>query len=148
MALTRWNPGRDLMDLAEDMNRFVRNTFGDATREASFLRGTWNPAVDISEDKDNFFVTIDLPGMNKKDVKVSYEDGVLSISGEKKKESERKEENFHRVERSYGSFERSFRVPMRIVPERIEARFDNGVLTVTLPKAEEVKPKEIEVKIS
>ncbi len=148
MTLTRWNPARDLMDIADEMNRLVSNVFGDATRETSFFKGTWSPAVDISEDRDNFYLHVELPGLKKDDVKISYEDGILTIRGEKKNMREEKDVNYHRLERSFGQFERSFRVPNRIVEDKIAARFENGVLTITLPKAEEAKPKEIEVKIS
>ncbi|RMD92824.1 MAG: Hsp20/alpha crystallin family protein [Calditrichaeota bacterium] len=148
MTLTRWNPARDLLDVAEEMNHFMNNLFGDTARETSFYKGTWTPAVDISEDKDNFYLNVELPGMKKEDVKVSYEDGILTIKGEKKSEREEKDVNFHRVERTFGMFERSFRVPNKIVEDKIDAKFENGVLTITLPKAEEAKPKEIEVKVS
>lgn len=147
MYLTRWNPTRDLLDITDEMNRLVKNVFDSDTRETSLFKGTWNPAVDISEDKDNFYLHVELPGLTKEDVKVKYEEGLLSVTGEKKAEKEEKDVNYHRVERSYGKFERSFRVPSRIVNENIDADFSNGVLTVTLPKAEEIKPKEIEVKI-
>ena len=148
MTLTRWNPARELLDIADEMQRLVSNVFGDVTRETSFFKGSWTPAVDISEDKDNFYLHVELPGLKKDDVKVSYEDGILTIRGEKKDVREDKDVNFHRVERSFGMFERSFRVPNRILEDKIDAKFENGVLTITLPKAEEAKPKEIEVKIS
>lgn len=148
MTLTRWSPARELLEMADEMNRLMSNVFGDVTRETSFFKGTWSPAVDISEDKDNFYLHVELPGLKKDDVKVSYEDGILTIRGEKKAEREDKDVNYHRIERSFGMFERSFRVPTRIKEDNIEARFENGVLTITLPKAEEVKPKEIAVKVS
>lgn len=147
MAITRWNPSRELLGIADEMNRLVNNVFGDETRETSLFKGTWSPAVDIAEDDNNFYLHIELPGMKREDVKVRYEEGLLTITGEKKSEKEEKKVNFHRVERSYGKFERSFRVPTRILNEKIDASFQNGVLTVTLPKSEETKPKEIEVKI-
>ncbi|MFQ5708065.1 MAG: Hsp20/alpha crystallin family protein [bacterium] len=103
--------------------------------------------MDIAEDNDNFYLSVELPGIPREDVKLKYEEGLLTITGEKKGEKEEKDMNYHRVERSYGKFERSFRVPSRIVSDKIDANFANGVLTVTLPKPEEVKPKEIEVKI-
>lgn len=148
MTLTRWNPRHELWGIADDMNRLVSSIFNDGPSETSLFKGNWNPAVDISEDTDNFYLNIDLPGMDKKDVKVRFEDELLTITGEKKSEKEEKDVNYHRVERSYGKFERSFRVPSRIVSDKIDAKFDKGVLTVTLPKAEDAKPKEIEVKVS
>ncbi|MCA9739891.1 MAG: Hsp20/alpha crystallin family protein [Deferribacteres bacterium] len=148
MTLTRWTPRRDFLGIAEDMNRLVKSMFDDDASEASFLKGNWTPAVDISEDDNNFYLNVDLPGMTKDQVKVRFEDGMLSITGEKKSEKEEKKVNYHRVERSFGRFERSFRVPSRISANKIDAKFDKGVLTVTMPKAEEAKPKEIEVKIN
>lgn len=149
MALTRWNPSRDLLDIADEMNRFVSNMFGDGgeTRETSLFKGTWTPLVDISEDNDNFYLYVELPGMKREDVKVRYEEGLLTITGEKKVEKKDESKNFHRVERSYGKFERSFRVPTRVVSDKIDAHFENGVLNISLPKMEEAKPKEIDVKI-
>lgn len=147
MYLSRWNPARDLVGIADEMNRLVDTVFRGDTREISLFKGVWSPAVDISEDKDNFYLQVELPGMKRNDVKVRYEEGLLTITGEKKSEKEEKDVNYHRVERSYGKFERSFRVPNRIISEKINADFSDGVLTITLPKAEEIKPKEIEVKI-
>jgi len=147
MYLSRWNPTRDLLALTDEINRLVDNVFKDGARETSLFKGAWSPAVDISEDDDNFYLQVELAGMKRDDVKIRYEEGLLTITGEKKSEKEEKNVNYHRVERSFGKFERSFRVPTRIVSEKIDANFNNGVLTITLPKAEEVKPKEIEVKI-
>lgn len=146
MAVTRWSPTRDLLGITDEMNRLVNNLFGGETAETSF-RGTWSPAVDVGEDQDNFYLYIELPGMTREDVKLRYEEGLLTITGEKKAVAENKDLNFHRVERTFGRFERSFRVPTRILGDKIDAHFENGVLVVTLPKAEEMKPKEIEVKI-
>jgi HSP20 family protein len=149
MTLTRWNPTRELWGIAEDMNRLVSNIFGDFNRDTAFFQGAWTPTVDIGEDKDNFYLRIDLPGMTKDDVRVNYEDGILTIKGERKDEwQDNKDLSVHRTERFYGKFERSFTVPRRILDNKIVANFKNGVLLVTLPKVEEVKPKEIEVKIS
>ncbi len=147
MDLTRWNPSRDLLSISEEMNRLVGSMFGDGTRETSLLKGEWTPAVDISEDDDNFYLHVELPGLKRQDVKVKYEGGMLTVTGEKKTISEKKEVNFHRTERSYGKFERSFRLASNILSDKISADFSEGVLFVTLPKAEEVKPKEIEIKI-
>lgn len=148
MTLTRWNPARDLMNLTEDMNRFMNNALTDrGTRETSLFRGTWSPDVDISEDSDNFYLHVELPGLGHDDVNVRYEEGMLTITGEKKVQDERNERNYHRVERGYGRFERSFRLTSNIDADKISADFSNGVLAITLPKLETAKPKEIEVKI-
>jgi len=147
MYLSRWNPTCDLLTLTDEMNRLADTVFRDSARETSLFKGAWSPAVDISEDDDNFYLQVELAGMKRDDVKIRYEEGLLTVTGEKKSEKEEKDVNYHRVERSFGKFERSFRVPTRIVSEKIDANFTNGVLTITLPKAEEVKPKEIEVRI-
>ncbi|HHL73973.1 MAG TPA: Hsp20/alpha crystallin family protein [Bacteroidetes bacterium] len=146
MTLVRRDPANDLLGIAEEMNRLVGNVFGGA-RETSLFKGSWMPSVDISEDNDNFYIHAELPGLSKDDVHINYEEGVLTLKGEKKTETEEKDKNYHRVERSYGAFERSFRVPSRIDVDKINARFENGVLSITLPKLEEAKPKEIKVSI-
>ncbi len=152
MTVTRWSPARDLMNLTEEfnrINRLIRNVFGtDETAERPLLKTSWMPPVDIIEDKDNYYLFVELPGLKRDDVKVDYEDGVLTIRGEKKSQREEKDRTYHRLERTFGQFERSFRVPSRIKEDQIDARFENGVLKITLPKVEEVKPREIEIKIS
>lgn len=149
MTLTRWSPTRDL--LSEEFNRLNRmlsSFWNDTTPETSLFKGEWSPAVDISEDKDAYYLHFELPGLTKEDVKVNYEDGVLTVRGEKKAEQKEETKNYHRIERCFGMFERSFRVPSKILDNKIDAKFKNGILEVTLPKAEDAKPKEIEVKIS
>lgn len=148
MAITRWNPTRELARVEEDFERLLRSFLPGQMLEASFARGNWEPAVDISETNDNYVITADLPGMSKEDVKVSYENGILTIHGERKQEKEEKGKSFHRVERSYGTFERSFRLPSRIAVDKIDAKFKDGVLTLTVPKTEEAKPKEIPIKVN
>jgi len=121
-----------------------------------FVRGTqdedtsyslWTPVVDIAEHDDDYVVKVELPGINKDDVKITLENNVLTIRGEKKQEKESKKENFHRIERSYGSFQRSFTLPMTVKNDKIDASYKDGILTIALPKAEEAKPKQIEVKV-
>lgn len=147
--LTRWNPARELWSLTEDMNRFVSSVFGDMTQESTFLSGEWHPLLDIGEDRDNFYITLDLPGMTKSDVHVNYEAGILTVRGERKPAWQDSDKiSAHTVERRFGRFERSLTVPRRIIEDRITATFKNGVLTITLPKAEDAKRKEIEVKVS
>ena len=107
----------------------------------------WLPGMDISEDNDKFIVSVELPGLVKNDVNITFRENTLVIEGEKKREGEEKDTNFNRVERSYGKFKRAFTLPTRINDAKIDARFKNGILTITLPKAEEVKPKVISVKV-
>jgi len=144
---TRWNPVRDLFNFTDEINPFSRDFFDKDIREASLMKGTWNPSVDISEDDNNFYLNVELPGMKREDVKVNYDDGLLTVSGERKTETENKDKNYLRVERTFGKFERSFRIPTHVIQDKIDAQFENGVLLITLPKAEEAKPKQIEVKI-
>lgn len=151
MALVRWRPARELSLFPEDFNRmfedfwgrfprFFGNDFGDG--------GTWAPAVDVTETKDDVIVKAEVPGMTKDDIKVTLQDNILTIQGEKKEEREEKEASFHRVERSYGSFVRSFSLPTTVKSDKIHAAYKDGVLRITLPKVEEVKPKEIAVSVN
>jgi HSP20 family protein len=121
---------------------FVRGT-GDE----DYTLSSWTPAVDIAEHDDEYLVKVELPGVNKDDVKLTLENNILTIRGEKKQEKETKKENYHRVERSYGSFQRSFTLPAAVKADKIDASYNDGILTVSLPKAEEAKPKQIEVKV-
>jgi HSP20 family protein len=148
MSLIRWNPARELAKVQDDFNRLAGTFFRDDAFETSFARGAWEPVVDISETPENYLVTAELPGLTKDDVNINYEDGVLTIRGEKRQEKEEKRKNYHRLERSFGAFERSFRVPSRVLVDKIDAKFKDGVLSLTMPKAEEARPKEIPIKIN
>jgi HSP20 family protein len=133
----------------ERMNRLFEETFGPLglrTEEALSVSG-WTPSCDIYETDNEIVVKAELPGVKKEDAKVGIQDGVLSISGERKFEEETKKENYLRVERSYGSFTRSFTLPTRVDPEQVTAEFKDGLLQVTLPKREEAKPRGVEVKV-
>ncbi len=107
---------------------------------------SWVPAFDISETDKEYTVTAEIPGINVKDLDVTLSDGILTVKGEKKQEKEDKGENYHRVERSYGSFERSFRIPEKVEAETVDAAYKDGVLKLTLKKTEAIKPKKIEIK--
>ena len=148
MSIVRWSPARELLGVQNEVNRLFNNFFDRDLFETSYRHSVWEPAVDISETQEDFQVNADLPGLTKDDVKISYEDGVITIKGEKRQEKEEKEKNYHRVERRYGAFERSFRLPARVEANKIEAKFKDGVLSLRLPKAEDAKPKEIPIKIS
>ena len=144
MNLAIWDPFREMEALVDRYNRSARKPllkFDDK----SFEIGDWMPVVDISETEDAFVVKAELPGVDKDDVKVKVENGILTIRGEKKAELEDKKN--HRVECTYGSFVRSFTLPQTIKSDSINAEYKNGILNLTIPKSEEVKPKEIEVKI-
>ena len=134
-----WDPFRDLTQAQEQLDRMVGR---------SFARNAWVPALDVRETEDRFAVTVDLPGLEPGDVEVTFEDGTLTIRGSREFSREQEEEQFHRIERSYGSFARSIRLPRVADTDRIDASFDKGVLTVEVPKRDEAKPRTIEVKAS
>jgi HSP20 family protein len=143
MSLIRWEPFRDLISLREAMDRLLEESF---VRPWGTLTRWEGPAVDMYETDDAVVVKAAIPGGDPKDVEISVTGDTLTIRGEVKKEEKVKEENYIRRERYYGSFCRSFLLPTRVVADDAEAVFEHGVLTLTLPKAEEVKPKTIKVK--
>jgi HSP20 family protein len=153
MALIRWSPTRDLWDpfsslaeIQDEMNRLF-DTSLRRTGTGPF-DGAFVPAIDVVEEKDNFLVRADLPGLSKDDVSVTLQDNYLTIKGEKKHETETKETNYYRKERVHGSFTRTIELPSSVDAKKIDAQFKDGVLQVRLPKTEEAKPKQIEVKVS
>ncbi len=139
------DPFRELFDLQRGINQILDASM-EVPREDVALKA-WTPAVDVYEDENVFLIKLELPEVNRDDVKVSLHENTLSISGERRVENEEKRENYHRVERSYGQFFRSFTLPPNVNTEAINAQFKDGVLRLTLPKREEAKPKQIEVKI-
>ena len=141
----RMDPFRELLDLQRGINDLFEGNFGPP-REDVALRA-WTPAVDVYEDENAFVIKLDLPEVVRDEVKVSLNENTLSISGERRFENEQKRENYHRVERSYGQFYRSFTLPPNVDTTAIDAKFKDGVLKLTLPKKEETKPKQIEVKV-
>jgi HSP20 family protein len=152
MALIKWNPERELMDMEKEFSKMFNSLnrrfgFGDGGDGDGYQNAVWMPLTDIYENNDNFFLKVDLPGINKEDVKINFTDGQLTISGERKQETESKEGKFHRVERSYGKYYRSFTLPKKIQEDKIDAEFKNGQLTVRIPKSEEAKPRELEIKV-
>ncbi|MBI1806486.1 MAG: Hsp20/alpha crystallin family protein [Ignavibacteria bacterium] len=147
--VTAWHPVTDLVSefavMQHEIDRMFDRFRGGMLDENS--PSLWMPAVDIIERENDYYIKAELPGVNKNDVRITVQNDVLTIRGEKKNETEKKSDNYRRVERSYGSFERSFTLPTSVKNDKIEASYDNGVLTISLPKAEESKPKEIEVKV-
>jgi len=130
------------------MNRMLDTFFRGGVVDDGSFGGFWSPAVDIREREDVYLVEVELPGLTKDDVKITMENNILTIHGEKKQEKEEKRGNYHRAERVYGAFQRSFALPSSVKNDKIEAQYKNGILTITLPKVEEAKPKAIEVKVS
>lgn len=153
MTLVKFNPFRDMLNVEREFNRLSRvfnNRYGLSTREdddSEYDNAVWMPMTDVYEDDNNYQLKVDLPGVNKDDLKISFKDGELSISGERKQEIEEKKGKYHRIERTFGKYYRSFNLPKLIQSDKIDAEFKDGQLTVTIPKAEEAKPKELEIKV-
>lgn len=148
MSIIRWNPEKSLFNFEKEMSNLLDNFGIFRKNDLAFENAVWSPLTDIIEEKDNFVLRLDLPGLDKEDVKINFANGTLSVNGERKFENETKDKNYHRVERAYGKFYRSFTLPKEVKQEKIDANFKNGQLTIVIPKAEEVKPKEIEIKVS
>lgn len=142
--LSRWEPFRDMLSLRADMDRLFSSLFGRVSEERE---GFWAPVVDIEEDNDNIMVRAEIPGMKRDDIKVTVHGNVLTISGERKQETETKNKTFHRIERYYGKFSRTITLPADVEPDKVKASYKDGVLNINLPKPEAVKPKHIEVEI-
>ena len=127
------------------LSRMMDEALGGEWNGGGTLASAWTPSCDVFEDKENLRIVVELPGVRPEDVKLSLENQVLTIQGEKKQVAEEKSERWHRYERSYGRFERMFTLPSTVDPDRIDAKVEHGVLTVTLPKAERARPREIAV---
>jgi len=145
MAIIRWDPFRDIITLREKMNRLFEETFTAHGEETDLIASTWKPSVDIYETEQDLVLTAELPGIDEKDVEIKIEDNTLTLSGDRKFEKETKEENYHRIERAYGSFYRAFSLPHYINQDKISAEYENGVLKVILPKKPELKPRKVKV---
>lgn len=149
MSLVRWDPFRELEDMSERLNRvFARPAMRNNAGKENLTVADWMPVVDISETDGEYLIKAELPEVKKEDVKVTVEDGVLTIQGERRQEKEEKGKRYHRVERSYGSFVRSFTLPESVDEGGVKAEYKDGVLNLHLPKSEKVKPKAIDVKVS
>jgi HSP20 family protein len=142
MSVSRWDPFQDLLAIQDEMNQ----VFGRARQGQGAGGRVWAPALDISERKDAYVVTVELPGVKADDLDITLEDGLLTIQGERQFTSESSEQQYHRVERRYGAFRRSITLPAQVKADAIEASFEDGVLEVVVPKAEEAKPKKITVR--
>ena len=140
MKLIKWDPFRELNTLNERFDRFMGKDWNTAMSTT-----TWNPSVDIFENENEIVLKAELPGMEAKNIEVKLENNVLMLKGERHFEKEAKEENYHRIEREYGSFSRSFSLPTAVKDENVTAEYKDGILKIVLPKKEEVKPKPIKV---
>jgi len=143
MSMIRWNPNRELANFRRSFGRLFNEWDDEAPTRTSF----WKPAVDIFETKDSLVMKVELPGVNKEDVKIDLDNQILTLSGERKFDHEVKEDDYHRIERAYGQFQRSFTLPNKIDAERIEAHYRDGMLEVVLPKKEEAKPRQININV-
>ena len=149
-AITRWDPFREL----DELQGLLSTLFGrspvrkEGERQEALRVAEWAPLVDITEDPKEYLVKAELPEVKKDEIKISVQNDVLVISGERKYEKEEKDKKYHRVERAYGSFSRSFTIPEDADPEKVSAEFKEGVLHVHLPKSDRAKPKSIAVKVS
>jgi HSP20 family protein len=151
-TMMRWDPFQDLRSAQDEMAQMspmLAHALGLHARQQGNDRAmttAWAPALDISERKDAYLVTVEVPGVEPEDLDITMEDGLLTIKGERQFTSESSEQQFHRVERRYGAFRRSITLPAQVQADQIEATFDNGVLQIAVPKAEEAKPKRIQVR--
>ena len=145
MSMVRYDPFRDLRTLQEEVNRLFSTNLTRAFDDEGIGRGAWAPSVDIYENKDQIVLEAELPGMKQEDFDLSIENNIITLRGERKFEKTEETDNYHRVERSYGAFTRSFTLPQTVSAEGATAEYNNGVLRVTLPKREETKARRIEV---
>jgi len=147
--LTRWDPMQDIQEFEKRLSSWVgRAPMAKEGGKESMRLMEWAPLVDITEDDKEYLIKADLPEVKKEDVKISVHEGVLAISGERKYEKEEKGKKYHRVERAYGRFERSFTVPEDAEEDKVSAEYKDGVLKVHLPKCAKAKPKSREIKVS
>jgi HSP20 family protein len=144
-SVEEWGPIGQLTNVRDELNRLFNSTFEGLGRTRD-LFGLWTPALDLYEGKDEFVVRAELPGMNKEDIDISLHEGALSISGERKGEQAAEGTEARRTERFFGRFQRSLELPKPVKSNEVKASYKDGILTVTLPKTEEAKPKQIEVK--
>jgi HSP20 family protein len=145
MAVIRWDPFRDLVTMRERMNKLFEDLVTSKGEEKDIVASSWAPAVDIFETDQELVLSAEVPGVDENDIEIHIEDSALTIKGERKFERETKEENYHRIERSYGSFFRSFALPTYIDPDKIEAEHENGILKVRMPKKAELKPRKVKI---
>ena len=143
MSVVKWDPLRDLVSIQERMNRLFEQTLSRSRSEEGIAASTWAPAVDIYETPESIVMKADLPGLSREDIGIEIRDATLILKGERRFAKEVEQENYLRIERAYGTFQRSFTLPATIQQDKIRAIFHDGVLELRLPKAEEAKPKRI-----
>jgi HSP20 family protein len=147
MKITKWSPYSDLVNMYDRWNRVFGEDFHDESSKNGLTPSAWRPMTDIYENKDAYVFKIELPGFKKEDIKIEFSGDTLTLRGERNQEEETKNENCHRLERSYGMFERSFTIPKNIDAQKIVATLKDGVLMLTIPKVEEAKTKAIPISV-
>ena len=145
MSITHYDPFRDLRTLQDEVNRLFSTSFSRSFGDDGIARGAWTPGVDIYENKDEIVLEAELPGMKREDFELTIENNVLTLRGERRFEKKDESDSYHRVERAYGAFSRSFTLPQTVSSEGVTAEYKNGVLRVVLKKREEVKARRIEI---
>ena len=143
MTLVRWMPRHDMVSMQQEINRMFSNFFGDHTTDD--YEAQWTPRLDVVEDKEHYIVRIDVPGMRKEDVKITLRENILTVRGERTEEVKKDGESYHIIERRFGKFSRSLTLPTNVQANKIEAKITEGVLAISLPKAEDAKPREISI---
>lgn len=146
-VLTRWDPFHEFNTLQDRMSRLFRDNYGDG-REEALTSTAFAPPVDVYEDEHNVVLKLEVPGIDEKDIDVRVENNTLTVHGERKFEKEEKEENFHRIERRYGSFARTFNLPQTLETDNVVATCEHGILSIEIPKKPEAKPKQIKVAVN
>lgn len=146
-TLTRWDPLRS-NGIHNEMERMLRDFFGTQLAERPATAGAFSPALDVEESEDAFTLYVELPGVKPDDVEITLEENVLTVTGERKFYDEREEDGFRRIERSFGRFHRAVRLPDRVASDDVKAEYADGMLTITVPKAEEAKPRRIQISAS
>jgi HSP20 family protein len=147
MAVIRWEPARELQAIQQEMNRLFGSAYPQGNGADGGMASRWIPPMDVVEDEEHFVVRADLPGVEEGDVSVELEDNALTISGERRSDTEERKDGYHRIERAYGRFSRSLTLPEGIDPEAIRASFNKGVLEVRIPKPEERKPRKVAINV-
>jgi len=147
MALIRWSPMRDVLSIPDEMNRMFDGIFGLPKREAEWGTVRWAPRMNVVEDEDKFEVTAELPGLGKDEVTIEVKDHTLTLTGEKKMEEEKKDNNYHLFERCYGQFVRTIKLPDNVETDNIAAEFKDGILTIDVPKTEKAKLKTVKINV-
>jgi HSP20 family protein len=145
MAIIRWDPSRDLTTLRQRMNSLFEDFFTEKEEGKEIISGTWSPSVDIHEAENALVLSAEVPGIDEKDIEIEIEGNTLTLKGKREYEKEIKKESYHRTERSYGSFCRSFSLPNYVDQDKIKAEHDKGLLRITLPKKPELKPKKVKI---